>query len=104
MRIAHVAPLYERVPPILYGGTERVVYHLVEEQVLVAEMLGLEPEARRNRLTFVHPVLPDWLPWVEVRGLRLGASRIDVKVRRDHDGAGVEVLDRDGDAEVVVRR
>ncbi len=33
MRIAHVAPLYERVPPMLYGGTERVIYHLVEEQV-----------------------------------------------------------------------
>ncbi|HZP39005.1 MAG TPA: glycosyltransferase family 4 protein [Methylomirabilota bacterium] len=33
MRIAHVAPLYERVPPALYGGTERVVSHLVEEQV-----------------------------------------------------------------------
>ena len=33
MRIAHIAPLYERVPPMLYGGTERVVSHLVEEQV-----------------------------------------------------------------------
>ena len=33
MRIAHVAPLYERVPPRFYGGTERVVSHLVEEQV-----------------------------------------------------------------------
>ena len=33
MRIAHVSPLYERVPPRLYGGTERVVYNLVEEQV-----------------------------------------------------------------------
>jgi glycosyltransferase involved in cell wall biosynthesis len=33
MRIAQIAPLYERVPPMLYGGTERVVSHLVEEQV-----------------------------------------------------------------------
>src|SRR5215468_7961790 len=33
MRIAQVAPLYERVPPTLYGGTERVVFHLVQEQV-----------------------------------------------------------------------
>lgn len=28
MRIAQVAPLYESVPPRLYGGTERVVAHL----------------------------------------------------------------------------
>jgi glycosyltransferase involved in cell wall biosynthesis len=33
MRIAQVAPLYERVPPPLYGGTERVVSYLTEELV-----------------------------------------------------------------------
>lgn len=31
MRIAQVAPLNERVPPLLYGGTERVVSYLTEE-------------------------------------------------------------------------
>jgi glycosyltransferase involved in cell wall biosynthesis len=30
MRIAQVAPLYERVPPTTYGGTERVVSYLTE--------------------------------------------------------------------------
>jgi glycosyltransferase involved in cell wall biosynthesis len=33
MRIAQVAPLAERVPPVCYGGTERVVYALTEELV-----------------------------------------------------------------------
>lgn len=33
MRIAQVAPLYESVPPVLYGGTERVVSWLTEELV-----------------------------------------------------------------------
>ncbi len=33
MRIAQVAPLYESVPPKLYGGTERVVSYLTEELV-----------------------------------------------------------------------
>ncbi len=33
LRIAQVAPLYERVPPKLYGGTERVVSYLTEELV-----------------------------------------------------------------------
>src|SRR5215472_15810847 len=33
MKIAQVAPLYESVPPQLYGGTERVVYYLTEELV-----------------------------------------------------------------------
>jgi glycosyltransferase involved in cell wall biosynthesis len=33
LRIAQVAPLYESVPPLRYGGTERVVSYLTEEQV-----------------------------------------------------------------------
>ena len=33
MRIAQVAPLYESVPPHLYGGTERVVSYLTEELI-----------------------------------------------------------------------
>ena len=33
MRIAQVAPLYESVPPKLYGGTERIVHNLTEALV-----------------------------------------------------------------------
>lgn len=33
MRIAQVAPLYERVPPVSYGGTERIVSYLTEELI-----------------------------------------------------------------------
>jgi len=33
LRIAQVAPLYESVPPRLYGGTERVVSYLTDELV-----------------------------------------------------------------------
>ncbi len=33
MRIAQVSPLFEAVPPKLYGGTERVVWWLTEELV-----------------------------------------------------------------------
>jgi glycosyltransferase involved in cell wall biosynthesis len=33
MRIAQIAPLYEAVPPKLYGGTERIVAHLTDALV-----------------------------------------------------------------------
>jgi len=33
MRIAQVSPLYESVPPQLYGGTERVISYLTEALV-----------------------------------------------------------------------
>ena len=33
MRIAEIAPLFESVPPRLYGGTERVVAYLTDELI-----------------------------------------------------------------------
>lgn len=33
MKIAQIAPLFERVPPKFYGGTERVVHYLTEDLV-----------------------------------------------------------------------
>ena len=41
MRIAQVSPLYERVPPVLYGGTERVVSYLTEELVRLGHEVTL---------------------------------------------------------------
>ena len=41
MRIAQIAPLYEAVPPRLYGGTERVVSWLTEELVALGHDVTL---------------------------------------------------------------
>jgi glycosyltransferase involved in cell wall biosynthesis len=41
MKIAQVAPLIESIPPQLYGGTERVVYHLTEELVKMGHSVTL---------------------------------------------------------------
>jgi glycosyltransferase involved in cell wall biosynthesis len=41
MRIAQIGPLFEAVPPKLYGGTERVVYGLTEELVAMGHDVTL---------------------------------------------------------------
>ena len=47
MRIAQVAPLYEAVPPGLYGGTERVIAALCDSLVRAGSRGEL---VRRHRL------------------------------------------------------
>jgi glycogen debranching enzyme len=71
---------------------------------LVAGMLGLVPSAAENRLTLDGPRLPAWLRWLEVHDLRVGKSRIALRATQGREGAAVELLARDGDVEVVVRR
>ena len=47
MKITQIAPLMERVPPTLYGGTERAVSWLTEE--LMAK--GQGPRAKSQEVT-----------------------------------------------------
>src|SRR2546427_10047257 len=72
--------------------------------MLINAMLGLRPEAADNQITLARPTLPGWLTWIEIRGLRVSKSRLGMRVLQGSDGAAVELLARDGDAELVVRR
>jgi glycosyltransferase involved in cell wall biosynthesis len=56
MRIAQVAPLYERVPPQCYGGTERVVSYLTEELVRLGHQVTLF--ASGDSMTQAHLAAP----------------------------------------------
>jgi len=56
MRIAQVTPLYEAVPPRLYGGTERVVAHLVDALVGLGHDVTLFASAEARTLGRLAPV------------------------------------------------
>jgi glycogen debranching enzyme len=97
-RVAGHAPTRYPVACSPQAWASGVVFHLV------GAMLGLRPEAADNRITLSRPTLPGWLTWIEARGLRVSKSRLAVRVSQGSDGAAVELLARDGDAELVVRR
>lgn len=69
MRIAQVAPLYESVPPKLYGGTERVVSYLTEELVAMGHEVTLFASGDSETAARLIPVCP--------RSLRLDEGCID---------------------------
>lgn len=61
MRIAQVAPLYESVPPKLYGGTERVVSWLTEELVAAGHDVTLFASGDSLTSARLVPVCPQAL-------------------------------------------
>jgi glycogen debranching enzyme len=64
---------------------------------LVQIMLGLYPFAPARVLGLVRPRLPEWLPEITLRGLRVGDATVSVRFVRGDDGrANHEVLERDG--------
>ncbi len=69
MRIAQVSPLYESVPPRLYGGTERVVSYLTEELVSLGHDVTLYASGDSRTSARLVPISP--------KGLRLTEGVID---------------------------
>ncbi|MCL2429279.1 MAG: glycosyltransferase family 4 protein [Alphaproteobacteria bacterium] len=66
MRIAQIAPLFEAVPPKLYGGTERVVSFLTDELVALGHDVTLFASGDSITTARLEPVWP--------RALRLDPS------------------------------
>ncbi len=58
MRIAQIAPLFEAVPPKLYGGTERVVSNLTEELVALGHDVTLFASGDSVTTATLEPMLP----------------------------------------------
>jgi glycosyltransferase involved in cell wall biosynthesis len=71
MRIAQISPLFEAVPPKLYGGTERVVYSLTEELVAMGHDVTLFASGdsitsatlapMREQALRLDPTVKDWV-------------------------------------------
>ncbi len=61
MKIAMVAPLFESVPPKLYGGTERVVHYLTEELVRRGHEVTLYASGDSKTSARLIPIVPNAL-------------------------------------------
>src|SRR5579884_4103831 len=70
MRIAQIAPPWIAVPPKNYGGTEAVIYNLVEEQVAQGHEVtlytpGSSQTSAQQISFFPNALLEEKAPWTE---------------------------------------
>ncbi|MHB8884844.1 MAG: amylo-alpha-1,6-glucosidase [Methylovirgula sp.] len=63
--------------------------------------IGLSLLHESNEIRFTDPRLPDFLDELTIRGLQLGNTRTDIRLRRDGDDVTVSVLSREGTARIV---
>jgi hypothetical protein len=68
---------------------------------LLQALLGFDPDAPNGKL-YIDPALPDWLPDLELKDLRLGKRTFDVRFWRDGAVTRFEVTK--GDAEAIELR
>jgi glycogen debranching enzyme len=69
---------------------------------LLQTTLGLSPDATRNELIVQRPALPNWLGELTLRGLSVGAARVDLRFRRIAGETAVALLERTGKLDVRI--
>lgn len=69
---------------------------------LLQAVLGLVPDAFAKRLHVVRPSLPDWLDWVTVSGVQVGAGQADLRYERSGQTTLAAATRKEGDLQVVI--
>jgi glycogen debranching enzyme len=73
--------------------------------MMLRAILGLDVDGVREQVTFSNPMLPAFLDVVHIEGLRVGRSRVDLRVHRYADGAaGVDVVRRSGPVNLSIHK
>jgi glycogen debranching enzyme len=102
--------------PELFGGTQRKATSFPVQYLganvpqawaagtlfsFLRAIIGFEPDAP-NDMLYLDPILPDWLPDLTLRDLRVGERRYDIQFLRDGGASTWKVLR--GDTACVERR
>ena len=69
--------------------------------MLVRACLGVSIQAEPNRVLFDRPCLPEGIPQLWIKGLRIGDAVVGLFFERRENEVRVEVTDQKGDVEVV---
>jgi glycogen debranching enzyme len=69
---------------------------------LLTTVLGLVPDAFARRLHIVRPCLPDWLAWVTIRRIQVGAARVDLHYERRGATTLVSATRNEGDLQIMI--
>jgi glycogen debranching enzyme len=84
--------------PITYPGAKSPqAWSASSTIVMLQSLLGLHPFAATSSLGLIRPNLPDWLPALTLRRLKVGEALVDLRFERQRDGSTeYEVLGTEG--------
>ncbi len=70
--------------------------------LMLKAVLGLSIRAHPAQVRFFYPELPAILNWVKLRGLSVGNAKVDLLLERHTHGVGVTVLQKVGEADIIL--
>jgi hypothetical protein len=95
--IGGLGPSESPVPSVYPSSNSPQAWSASAMLLLVQAVLGIYPFAPANVLALARPRLPEWLPVVTVRQLRVGGATISIRFERNRDGStSFDVVEKKG--------
>jgi len=70
---------------------------------LLQAILGLSFKGGdKSQIILKHPLLPQYLDWVEIKNLTIGEANVDLLLHRRADDVGINVLRRESEVEIII--
>jgi glycogen debranching enzyme len=69
--------------------------------MLLQACLGLTIRGHLGQICFAYPLLPEFLPAICIRNLRVGKASVDLAIQRHGHDVGINIDRREGDVEIV---
>jgi glycogen debranching enzyme len=69
--------------------------------LLLQSCLGLSIRAKESRIYLNYPALPEALPSVRIRNVKIGNASVDLGFERNAETVAINILRRSGDVEIV---
>jgi glycogen debranching enzyme len=95
--IGGVGPRESPVPSVYPKSNSPQAWSASAMVLLVQTLLGIYPFAPGHVLALARPRLPEWLPALTVRRLRVGGATVSIRFERNRDGStSFDVIEKDG--------
>lgn len=72
--------------------------------LLIQSMLNIEPDAQSNKLRILNSEIPQWISSLQIENLKIGNAFVDMDFRRTSRGMVIDVLEKRGKIDIIIRK
>ena len=69
--------------------------------LMLQACLGMRVDALGGAIRMMHPMLPECIPLLRIKGLRVGSARVSLEIARHHKTVTTAIFDRHGEIDVM---
>lgn len=72
--------------------------------LMIQAMLNIVPDAQNNELRIYNPTIPLWLDYLRIENVKVGNASVSLEFRKTQKSLVIDVFDKRGNLDVIIRK